>query len=439
LTKEYLSLKELIDQKSMSGFQILMVAMCFILNMNDGIDVLIVSFSGSDIAAEMSLTKAQLGYVFSTGLAGMTTGALGIAPLADKIGRRRIFILSLVLITTGMLLVWFCEKYTQFLMLRFITGLGIGGILPAMAATASEFSNQKNRDFNVSLVQAGWPIGAIFTGLFCSYTIPQYGWRYAFLFAAGVSFLMLIAVILFMTDSLDYLVKKQPAHAFEKMNVLLQKLHLTPVNQLPEKPLETSEKPLKSLFTAEFKTDTYKLWIAVFFGFLTLYTIMSWVPNIAKDSGLPFEMATYVGIALNIGAALGTIGLGLVSKRLGLKKTVLFFMLSAFIVMIVYGNITLSPYLIFALIFLIGISVQGGFNGIYPTLARVYPTEIRSTGVGFAVGIGRFGAILGPSIFGLLSDQNLSTGALFTVFSVPLVIMGLSVYSLKSQRLKNNL
>ncbi len=334
-----------------------------------------------------------------------------------------------------MLLVWFCDSYSQLLLLRLITGLGIGGILPAMAATASEFSNAKNRDFNVGLVQAGWPVGAIFTGLFCAYTIPEFGWRYAFLFAGIVSFFMLIVVIIFMTDSLDYLVKKQPKGAFEKMNALLTKMKLAAVNILPEKPLETTEKPLKSLFTKEFKVDTFKLWVAVFFGFLTLYTIMSWVPNIAKEAGLPFQMATYVGIALNIGATLGTISLGLFAKKLGLRKTVFTYMLSAFVIMIIYGNVVLSPYLIFALIFLIGIFVQGGFNGIYPTLARVYPTEIRSTGVGFAVGIGRFGAILGPTLFGLLSDQNLSIGALFTVFSIPLVIMGISVFSLKSNRL----
>lgn len=419
----------------MSGFQVLMVTICFVLNMNDGIDVLIVSFSSADIAAEMALSKVQLGYIFSAGLAGMTIGALGIAPMADKIGRRKVFIISLFLITTGMLLVWFCESYSQLLLLRLITGLGIGGILPAMAATASEFSNIKNRDFNVGLVQAGWPVGAIFTGLFCAYTIPEYGWRYAFLFAGIVSFFMLIAVVLFMTDSLDYLVKKQPDGSLKKMNTLLNKMKLAPLSILPEKPLETTEKPLKSLFTKEFKADTFKLWVAVFFGFLTLYTIMSWVPNIAKEAGLPFQMATYVGIALNIGAALGTISLGLVAKKLGLRKTVFTYMLSAFVIMIIYGNVVLSPYLIFALIFLIGIFVQGGFNGIYPTLARVYPTEIRSTGVGFAVGIGRFGAILGPTLFGLLSDQNLSIGALFTVFSIPLVIMGISVFSLKSNRL----
>jgi MFS transporter, AAHS family, 4-hydroxybenzoate transporter len=432
---QYAALKSLIDNKPMSGFQILMVAICFVLNMNDGIDVLIVSFSSADIAAEMALSKVQLGYIFSAGLAGMTIGALGIAPMADKLGRRKIFIVSLFLISTGMLLVWFCDSYSQLLLLRLVTGLGIGGILPAMAATASEFSNAKNRDFNVGLVQAGWPIGAIFTGLFCSYTIPEFGWRYAFLFAGIVSFLMLLAVIIFMTDSLDYLVKKQPEGALEKMNALLNKMKLATLNVLPEKPLETKEKPFKSLFTKEFKTDTFKLWVAVFFGFLTLYTIMSWVPNIAKEAGLPFQMATYVGIALNIGAAFGTISLGIVAKKLGLRKTVFIYMLSAFVIMIIYGNVTLSPYLIFALIFLIGIFVQGGFNGIYPTLARVYPTEIRSTGVGFAVGIGRFGAILGPTLFGLLSDQNLSIGALFTIFSIPLVIMGISVFSLKSNRI----
>lgn len=300
----------------MSTFQIIIVAICFVLNMNDGIDVLVVSFSGSDITKEWGLSKTEMGYVFSAGLAGMMAGAFLLAPLGDKIGRRKVFLIALTFITSGMLLVFFCTSYMQLLLLRFLTGLGIGGILPTMAATASEFSNNKNRDFNVGLVQA-----------------------------------------------------------------------------------------------------------------------MSWVPNIAKEAGLPFEMATYVGISLNVGAAIGTASIGWVAGRLGLKKTVLSFMILAFAVMLIYGNFTLNTTMIFVMIFFIGIFVQGGFNGIYPTISRVYPTEIRTTGVGFSIGIGRMGAILGPTLFGVLSDAGLSIQLLFSLFSLPLLVTGLAVYSLRSKNL----
>lgn len=425
--------KNLIDNSPMSTFQIIIVAICFILNMNDGIDVLVVSFSGSDISKEWTLSKTELGYTFSAGLVGMTLGAFFLAPLGDKLGRRKVFIMALCLITTGMLLVYLCNSYSQFLILRLITGLGIGGILPTMAATASEFSNNKNRDFNVGLVQAGWPVGAIFTGFFCAYAIPEFGWRFAFLFAGCISFLMLIGVLIYMTDSLEFLCKKQPANAQENINILLDKMGHESIAELPQKPYEATSKPISALFSPTYFNSTLKLWGAVFFGFLTLYTLMSWVPNIAKDAGLPFEMATYVGVALNAGAAIGTAVLGLVAGKFGLKKTVLGFMLCAFAIMLIYGNITLTTSLIFVLIFFIGIFVQGGFNGMYPTMSRVYDTEIRTTGVGFSVGVGRFGAILGPTLFGILSDSGISTATLFSLFSIPLLITGLCVSNLKSK------
>lgn len=428
-------IKKAINTSEMTAFQILMVAICFILNMNDGIDVLVVSFSGSEITKEWDLSKTQMGYIFSSGLAGMTLGAFLLAPFADKIGRRKVFIISMLLITSGMLFVFMSKEYWQILSLRLLTGIGIGGILPTMAATASEFSNNKHRDFNVGLVQAGWPIGAILTGFFCAWAIPQFGWRFAFLFAGIISFLMLIGVVVFMKDSLDFLLNKQPKNALKKVNILLENMNQSTIDSLPTVAKTSSKGSVMSLFEPEYKRDTFLLWLAISFGFLTLYTLMSWVPQIAKDAGLAFKMATNVGIALNVGAALGTISMGFVAKKLGLQKTILLFMITAFVVMVIYGNFKLSTLLIFTFIFLIGVFVQGGFNGMYPTISRVYPAAVRTTGVGFAIGVGRIGAILGPTIFGILSDAGFSKSSLFIIFSVPLLVTGFAVWSLKSKNL----
>jgi MFS transporter, AAHS family, 4-hydroxybenzoate transporter len=398
------------------------VAICFILNFCDGIDVLIVSFSSTEIIKEFDLSKVQMGYIFSSGLVGMTLGCFLIAPSADKMGRRKILILSLSLITIGMLLISMCNSYLLLLLLRFITGLGIGGILPAMAATASEFSNNKHRDFNVALVQAGWPTGAIITGFVCAYTIPQYGWRFAFLMAGCISLLMLLMVYFLMTDSLDFLLTKQPNNALVKINAVLKKMKIPVVAALPIKP-------------AEFKDSTVKSWIAVFFGFLTLYTLMSWVPAIAKEMGLPPDKAIYAGVALNAGAAIGSASNGALGSKYGLRNTISLFMLSGFIVMLLYSNINWAITMLFILIFLIGIFVQGGFNGLYPALTRIYPSHIRATGSGYAFGIGRLGAIIGPTLFGFLSDKGFTTALLFTLFSFPLLISAICVYNLKSKNL----
>jgi len=420
----------------MSRYQITVVAMCFVLNMCDGIDVLVVSFSSSDIIAEWMLSRTAMGYVFSAGLLGMALGCFLIAPIADRVGRKNVFVASLFLMVCSVGLIVICDTYYQMLVLRFCTGLGIGGILPALAATAAEFSNRKYRDFNVGLVQAGWPLGAILTGLFCSYAVPEFGWRIAFVFAGVISLVMLLGVAIFMTNSLAFLLVRQPKHALRKVNELLSRMGLMAINSLPGKQAMAREGSVLSIFSGIYLTDTIKLWVAAFFAFVTLYTLMSWVPNIALESGMVFQAATYVGIALNVGAAIGTTLVGYFGGTLGLKKTVTSFMICAFLVMVFYGWFHPPTILVFAVIFLIGFFVQGGFNGLYPTLSRVYPAEIRATGVGFAVGIGRLGAILGPTLFGLLSDMGMGISLLFGIFSIPLLITGICVRNLTSENLK---
>jgi MFS transporter, AAHS family, 4-hydroxybenzoate transporter len=427
-------LKEKVDNSPMSVYQIIIVAICFILNMNDGIDVLVVSFTSSKIAAELMLTDTQVGGILSAGVAGMTIGCLFLAPFGDQIGRRKIFIVSLALITSGMLGVYFTNSYSQILACRIITGLGIGGILPTMATTASEFSNNKTRDFNVGLIQGGWPLGAILTALFCAWAVPQLGWRFAFLVAGLISLVMLVAVIIFMPDSLAFLAKKQPAKAQEQINGLLSKMGHEGIEGLPKKPAKAPSVPLSDLFTPEYRASTIRLWIGIFFGFLTLYTLMGWVPKIAaKSADMPYQLATYVGMALNLGAFVGVIGMGLSITRFGIRKTMLSFMLIACSLMLTYAYLQMTYILIFVLIFLIGFFVQGGFNAFFPTATRLYPSAMRSTGVGLAMGVGRFGAILGPFVFGMLSDKGLSIPTLFVIFSVPLLVAGAMAYTIPSK------
>jgi MFS transporter, AAHS family, 4-hydroxybenzoate transporter len=429
-------LKDLIDTRPMSMYQIIIVAICFILNMNDGIDVLVVSFTGSEIVKELGLSDTALGGILSAGVAGMTVGCLFLAPWGDTFGRRKIFIISLILITTGMFGVYFSPIYSLILGSRFITGLGIGGILPTMATAASEFSNNKTRDFNVGLIQGGWPLGAIFTGFFCAWAVPQFGWRFAFLIAGFVSLAMLMAVVVFMPDSLAFLAKKQPLNAHADINNLLAKMGHNSIETLPAKPNnDTPSVPLKNLLAPEYQGSTIRLWIGIFFGFLTLYTLMGWIPKIVKTSSGSFEMGTYAGIALNLGAFVGVVAMGLSVTRLGVRKTMLSFMLIACSLMLTYANVKLTDMITFVLIFFIGFFVQGGFNAFFPTATKIYPSAMRSTGVGLAMGIGRFGAILGPFIFGVLSDAHLSVPTLFTIFSMPLLVAGFMAYTIPSKNL----
>jgi len=413
---------------SMTSFQKKIVALCFFLNFNDGIDIMIVSFSSTSIINDLGLSKVEMGYVFSAALAGMTLGCFFLAPLADRLGRRYTFLLSLGIEIVGMLGIAATENYPVLLAFRFLTGLGIGGLLPTMAATAAEFSNAKYRDFNVGLVQGGWPVGAILTGFFCAWFIPAYGWQNAFLAAAFFSIIMWIMVYFYMTDAPEFIIKKEGEKGLLRVNALRAKMNLAPLKKIPQNDLNQPKTGYRSLFSKRYLRFTLWAWLAVFSGFITLYTILSWVPTIAQNSGFSFGDAAYVGVMLNLGAALGSALVGYIGNKIGLQYSILGFLLLAFGVMVAYGNLPFKSGLIFILVFFIGVFVQGGFNGVYPFLTRSYATEIRSTGIGFSVGFGRFGAILGPVLFGYLLDQGMALSRLFFVFSMPLLVMGTAVY-----------
>lgn len=416
----------------MSGYQVLIVIMCFILNFNDGIDVLLVSYTGPAITADWALSKTELGYIFSAGLAGMTAGCFLLAPLGDKLGRRPIFLLSLFAITTGMLLVYFTSAYWQLILCRCLTGFGIGGILPNLATIAAEFSNKKTRDFNVGIVQAGWPLGAILTGFVAAKIIPAYGWRFAYLISGGFSLNMFAVVYFFLPESVVFLAKQRSQEALLKINSGLGKIGKAPIDQLPEQEIVRIKHGLKDLFSSELRGTTLLLWTGIFFGFLTLYTLLSWIPTLAKETGMPFTLSVYMGTVLNFGAFTGVFVMGLGISKYGIKKVQISFMILAFVVMLIFGNFHLSYLWMFILTFFIGFFVQGGFNAFYPAATRIYREEIRATGVGLAMGAGRFGAILGPVLFGIFSDMGVSIPTRFLLFSLPLLVAAFSMWKMKS-------
>lgn len=207
------------------------------------------------------------------------------------------------------------------------------------------------------------------------------------------------------------------------------------VDTIPRLSLNTDKVSIRELFSPALKRTTLMLWTGIFLGFLTLYTVLSWVPNLAKQSGMPITLSIYLGTVLNLGAFIGVFFMGLGISKFGIKKVMAVFLGLAFIFMIVFGTSNF-PYLWkFILIFFIGFFVQGGFNAFYPASTRIYPERVRSTGVGLAMGIGRFGAIIGPALFGIFQDIGLSIALMFFMFSLPLLLAAFAVYKIPSKNI----
>ncbi|MBL7816828.1 MAG: MFS transporter [Saprospiraceae bacterium] len=424
-----------IDNNKTSVLQITTIFICFLMNMLDGMDVMVVSYAAPAIAKEWAISPQALGSVFSAGLLGMTIGTLFIAPRADVVGRRTIILLSALGMGSLVFATYLAQSVEMLLFFRFISGLGIGSMLASTATLTSEYAPKRTKDFWVSFVMSGYPIGAVLSGLAAAQIIPAYGWRTMFQVAGTATLVTLPLIYFFLAESLDFLLKKQPNGALEKANAILSKMNRDTLAALPPLSIETVEKPsVSSLLIPERRLSTLQLWSALFMAFASLYFLTTWIPKLASSAGLSMELAIYAGTVFNLGAWLGIMTQGYLSSQFGLRKTIFGFLAATSVLMVIFGFFKGSA-LVLVLFGLIGFGVQGGFVGMYAVAARMYPTEIRSTGVGFAMSSGRLGGIVGPLLGGFLIGAGLSMTGNFIIFAIPTLLAGVATLYLKSSEI----
>ena len=365
--------------------------------MADGIDVTILSYIAPRLQSDWRIGSAVMGQLFGAGLVGIAIGGVLIAPLADRFGRRPIILAALVLMSVGMAASSAVVSPAQLLLLRIVVGAGIGTVLAAMAALAADSAPAGGRDLAVGLVQAGYPFAAVFTGLIVARLLPEYGWR-VLLLGAG-----LVTIVLFPAAWLA----------------------------LPAGPaVRASRRSARvgALFDRTFRLRTIALWSAVFFGLMVLYFIVSWIPKLAIQAGLSETSGIYAGALYNLGAFIGTVAMSVLALRAPLGRLVPAMLCAAAVAMLAFGSFHFSTGLTLLLAFAVGVLLQGGYNGVWPLAAAAYPSEIRATGVGWAIGLGRSGAIIGPMLGGYLMDAHASSPALFSAYCVPLLACAASAF-----------
>lgn len=432
-----MNIRKTIDENPISSLQFLVFYQCFVLNMLDGMDVLAISYSAPVISNDWAITPQTLGIVFSAALVGMTIGAMFISPFTDRIGRRKMILISLLMIGAGMIGTSFAQSVSHLVMLRLLTGLGIGSILASSTSMVSEFAPERVRNVSITIYHSGYPIGAIITGFIAAWLIPEYGWRPLFVLAGVISLGMLPLVYFYLPESIDFLLARRPPRTLERVNEILTRMGRPPIEELP--PQEAKEHSVVggvgALLQDGRAVSTLLLWLAFFMSFAALYFLFSWVVKLANDSGLAIEHAMYAGIAMNLGAFFGSITLGYFSGKTGLKKIIFLYFMLAVCMIIPYGFLKAAVPVVLAMIFVLMLFVQGAFAGLYVVAARLYPTEIRTTGVGWAIGAGRFGAIFGPSAAGFMLGAGLSISWTFAVFAIPLALAGVVIINLHSEHI----
>ncbi len=436
-----MNIRKLIDDQPATAMQLTLIILCFVLNMIDGMDIAVMAYVAPRIIEDWSVTSQAFGLVFSAALIGMAVGAMFISPYTDVIGRRNMLLISVAIVSIGMVLTAFTNNLAQMIALRFFTGLGVGCMLASLTALVSEYSPDRWRNLAVSFMLGGFPVGATLTGMLAAWMIPEFGWRSMFIVGGLLSTVLLPVIIYFLPESLEFLLKKQPRNALEKVNRIFRRMKMDILEALPDQVELTGSHGsgssaagnVRSLISPERINATLKLWLAFFMALFSLYFLMSWIPKIAEDAGLTPAQASYAGAFFNFGAFFGIVFLGYISALFGLRRLILIFMLLSAAFMVLFGVFT-PPVVLFLLIMLtLGFFVQGGFAGLYSVAARLYPMEIRTTGIGWGIGLGRMGAIVSPALGGLAIGFELPVAVIFALFAVPFILAGLATILIRNE------
>ena len=428
--------KDVIDNGQVSGQQFLVIGLCLFFNMLDGFDITAMAIVASSVSTELELTPDKLGWIFSFALAGMMAGAMFLAPVSDLIGRRKLIIFAIALIGVSITLTASASTLSEFVVLRFISGVGAGAMLASQAALAAEYSPDKYKAFAVAAVTSGYPLGAMMTSVIAGIIMPEYGWRGMFWFGGLLTLSMIVVALMLIPESLKYLVEKRPEGALEKINKILVKLKK---DTLPEMPVVATQDEVESpgffggmvmLLAPQHRVRTLTLWAAFLMCFSTLYFLMSWIPKLMEDAGFGVAVGRQAFFLFNLGGVMGIFLMGWMSTKWRLTNLIFYMSVASAVFMVIFALAPENLNLLLGLTLLTGILQQGGFTGLYATAAKVYPTAIRSTGIGWAIGLGRFGAVVGPAAAGYFIAAGLDMSANYIIFAIPMAIGGLIAYRL---------
>ncbi|GAA3119180.1 MFS transporter [Planomonospora alba] len=426
-------LRTRVDGSPMSRMQWSVIVVCVLLNVVDGFDVLVMSYTSAAVSDEWSLSDSQLGLLLSAGLVGMALGSLLLAPLADRVGRRALILACLVVASAGMLGSALSQDAAQLGLLRVLTGIGVGGILAGSNVIAAEYANGRWRGLAVSLNVVGYAVGATAGGVVTVALQSSSGWRSVFVFG-GAGTALLIGVVLFrLPESLDFLLAKPSPGALERLNGLLAAMRQPALESMPESPdrLAAPAPRIRRILTPRLRRDTLLIWAGFFAAMSAFYFVTSWTPKLLVEAGLSVAQGVTWGVLLNLGGVFGTVLLGLLAARFALKRLLVGCALATAVSLVLFVP-ALSTYgVLLALGALIGLSANGWVAGLYTLALATYPPAVRATGVGWGVGMGRIGSLVSPLAAGGLLDSGWDPGRLYLAAAVVVAVGGLAVYAVR--------
>lgn len=423
---------DLLHESKITPVQLGILALCYIAYILDGFDVVIISYTAPAISAEWGLAADQLGLVFSAGVLGMTLGAMFLSSLSDLYGRRLVATVMLLLAGVATYAAIYAITVTQLIVLRLIAGLGLGALMATLAPWCSEFSPKRYRTLILAILFSGGAMGPVLGGIIAAPLISEYGWRPIFQYAGLLTILVAALVYLVVPESMAFLIQRKPDSALPKINRILRYIGQEPIEQLPQASLATVRESatVLSLLTPARWARTLVIWTTFFLAFLTVYFLTSWVPQALVSVGFSQGQAIQGTVLIPLGSVLGTLLFGWLARWYSLSRIIaVVFVIGALCISLLTpllkGYDGGSFALIWVLLFLVGVTLMGAYTSLYTVALTMYPAQVRSTGLGWAAGLGRGGAVISPTLAGFLLVLGVPMSSLFLYFAVPALLAAL--------------
>ncbi|MEU6263595.1 MFS transporter [Saccharopolyspora shandongensis] len=420
-----------IRQSRMSRFQVVAVAIALTLIMIDGFDVAVMSYVAPVLSREWDIDPVTLGFLLSATLFGMAAGSIFLTPLGDRIGRRKLTIISVVVISIGMVLSVFSTGTTELMIYRILTGLGVGGMMANLNVLVAEYASDKWRGSIIGIYAAGYPIGATVGGLVAAPLIPAYGWQAVFGIGAAFTVLMLVVSLRFLPESLDYLLTRRPARAQERINAILTKIGKAPVEQLPPVALAGEEKgAIQEVLTRPVRFRTLMLWIGYACLVAAYYFANTWTPKIMATASGDDSLGVTTGVIANAGGIIGCFIFSALAVKYRSQLLLVATLTGAAAAYLLFGTVFSQVALALALALFLGILTTAGIAGFYAISPGIYTAQARATGVGWMIGLGRLVSIVAPILVGYLVSGGWKPQNIFLLFAAPLAAAALCIVAL---------